>query len=477
MPTKAEEQQSLEQKVHTSFSIEVPSERVSGEVPLNVQATDKNIAYVLWKIGNIARKAFPPSFRLTVPVGTLPQQLPIQAVAYDKSNKVLYRDKALLNPGARATVFDIVSPKHGEYLSGTVPVRVRASSADSVESIILTYNEQNTPMSKVSKDAYMAHVQVTENTPAFIGVEMKTSRKTYQKMVMLNTVGEVLDVEGIEQLVNVVDKEGGVVKGLTAKDFTVRDPDSKKTYDVTSAQLITDMPMTYIMVNDLSGSVPSKGNTQGYTLVDEEMSGADLHARVAEKFVETIMRKGDKVSVRGFAHFTRELLYSGDRDAVRDKLKQIASARFAGSVVYDAITDALYSAQGDEKRFAVILFTDGLDVDSETTEEQVLFYAKQLGVPIYSFSAITHLKDGQNNPVRTVVNDKFLKQLAQNSGGKHFTFSSTQQLDDAWEKMREDLQTKYLLAYSFSPKQTGQFHKIQIEAKEGMVKYTPVIFR
>jgi VWFA-related protein len=89
---------------------------------------------------------------------------------------------------------------------------------------------------------------------------------------------------------------------------------------------------------------------------------------------------------------------SSDRQRQR---KQINAARPRGGTAYlDATSEAINMVQSAKGRKAVLLLTDGVDINSEHTMDQVIQQARSAEVPVYTIGVG---EPGKNVPVSTVL--------------------------------------------------------------------------
>jgi VWFA-related protein len=150
--------------------------------------------------------------------------------------------------------------------------------------------------------------------------------------------------------------------------------------------------LTPVLALDISGSMAVSG----------KLKEARLAAR---SFLERLDERADA----GLILFDHELRLKVP--PVRDRARTVAhreelarrtdTARPGGGTAYlDAAQEALHMLRGVTGRKAVVLLTDGVDMNSTRTADEVIAAAKAAGVPIYTLGVG---EPGKNEPVTTVL--------------------------------------------------------------------------
>lgn len=249
-----------------------------------------------------------------------------------------------------------------------------------------------------------------------------------------------LDVKLVNVFVNVTDKNGAIVGGLSREDFKITEDGRAQQIAVFERQ--SELPLNLTLAIDTSGSVRKD-------LQDE--------AGAARKFAHTILRTQDQMSVLQFATDVREI------SPFTNKLSQID--RGLGQLRSDYAT-ALYDAVylGAEKlgkrdgRKVLILVSDGGDTAQNTTYAQALEQALRNEVMIYCLIDVPI----EASAGRDLGGEHALITLAEQTGGKSF-YVSDGGLDKAYSRVSEDLRTQYLLGYYPKNQEPGKsFHRVEV---------------
>jgi VWFA-related protein len=128
-----------------------------------------------------------------------------------------------------------------------------------------------------------------------------------------------------------------------------------------------------------------------------------------------------------------------------------------GTALWDSLVYALHYFQGVPGRRALLVFSDGADRGSRFRFDEALAYAQHAGVAIYAVS-FGHAASGMLEGRRR------LARLAEATGGKAFTLTSVDELDDTYDGIEEDLRSQYLLVYQSDGEGPG-FRAVEVKVK------------
>jgi Ca-activated chloride channel family protein len=122
---------------------------------------------------------------------------------------------------------------------------------------------------------------------------------------------------------------------------------------------------------------------------------------------------------------------------------------------------AATAADSDEiRRQAIVVLSDGEDTSSLVEFEEVLELAKRSNTVIYSIGL-------RSDEVRTRRGfreaDFVLRQLAQETGGRHFFPDTVDELPEIYQRISDELSSQYTLGYaSKNPLRDGQWRRIVV---------------
>jgi Ca-activated chloride channel family protein len=249
-----------------------------------------------------------------------------------------------------------------------------------------------------------------------------------------------IDTKLVSVFVNVTDRNGAIVGGLTRDDFSVTEDGRPQQIAVFERQ--SELPLNLTLAIDTSGSVRKD-------LTEE--------ADAARRFVHAILRPQDQMSVLQFATEVSELSSFTNKEAVIDR----SLARLHGDYA-TALYDTIYL--GSERlgpkhgRKVLIVVSDGDDTAKSTTYAQALEQALRNEVMIYSIIDVPI----EASAGRDLGGEHALITLAEQTGGKSF-YVSGGGLDKAFAQVSDDLRTQYLLGYYPHHQEPGRnFHRLQV---------------
>lgn len=249
-----------------------------------------------------------------------------------------------------------------------------------------------------------------------------------------------VDVKLVSIFVNVADKNGALVGGLTQGDFAVYEDGRPQQIAVFERQ--SELPLNLTLAIDTSGSV------------HKDMSE---EAGAAKRFVRAILRPQDQMSVLQFATEVRELQSFTNKPALIDRALGELHSDFA-TALYDAICLGSEKLGGRPGRKVLVLITDGDDTAKNSTYAQALEAALRNEVMIYSIIDVPI----EASAGRDLGGEHALITLAEQTGGKYF-YVSAGGLDKAFAKVSDDLRTQYLIGYYPHHQVPGtNFHRLTV---------------
>jgi VWFA-related protein len=187
--------------------------------------------------------------------------------------------------------------------------------------------------------------------------------------------------------------DGGLVTNVDKSQIVIRE-DGKRVKDLEIYQPATTEPLTAVMAMDISGSM---GENDGLKMKQAQ--------RAAGIFLDKLPDKSD-LGLILFDHLMRVTAppaYKSDsvKDH-RDKLRgMIQEAKPLGGTAYlDAVVESLKLLHAAKGRKAVLLMTDGVDLNSVHSLQEVVDLAKKAGVPVYTIGVG---EPGKNEPVTNML--------------------------------------------------------------------------
>jgi Ca-activated chloride channel family protein len=241
-------------------------------------------------------------------------------------------------------------------------------------------------------------------------------------------------------LVNVnfsaTDRNGRLIPGLTAQDFTIEEDGKRQQVTLFSRE--RELPLTLALLVDTSPSVAP--------VFDEEK-------RTASAFLDSVIGKRDLALVIGFDRFAT--LVQDYTEDIPTLIRAVRDLRISGSgtslfdAVYLAATEKLAREAG---RKAIVVLSDGEDSTSEYDLGKALISAHRSDVVIYSIS-----NRGRPRTLRT---------LSEDTGGAFFEINRSGDYERIFQQISLELRTQYSLGYhSNNPAKDGKFRQIKIIPK------------
>lgn len=249
-----------------------------------------------------------------------------------------------------------------------------------------------------------------------------------------------VDVKLVNIFVNVTDKNGALVGGLTKDDFAVFEDNRPQQIALFERQ--SEVPLNLTLAIDTSGSVRKD--------LEEEASAA-------RHFAHDIVRTQDQMSVIEFATDVTELTpFTNNLSQIDHGLSGLRSD-FA-TALYDAICLGSEGLGKRKGRKVLVLVSDGDDTAKTSTYAQALEAALRNEVMIYSLIDVPI----EASAGRDLEGEHALITLAEQTGGKHF-YVGDGGLDKAFSKVSDDLRTQYLIGYYPQHQLPGtEFHRVVV---------------
>jgi Ca-activated chloride channel homolog len=285
--------------------------------------------------------------------------------------------------------------------------------------------------------------------------EQKKKEAPAQKKKNDDDITVRLDTTLVTVPVVAMDRAGKFVPGLTKEDFHIYEEGVEQ--EITFF-LSAEEPITVALMLDVSDSTESHL---------KEIKDAAI------AFVDQL-RPDDQVTVIAFDSGLRELaLNTSDRNTIHSAISSVRTG--GGTRLYDALdfmlTKRLNRVSG---RKAVILFTDGVDVDSRISMEKSLRTVEEAGVFIYSIHYKHPPDSNYTMPSGLGVGgvsfrgdrkmaDFYLRGIARSTGAGYYMAEGKNGMTKSFASIAEELRKRYDLGYyPTAPAKPGQTVKIKV---------------
>jgi VWFA-related protein len=253
-----------------------------------------------------------------------------------------------------------------------------------------------------------------------------------------------VEVEVVSVTAVVFDKAGKPVRGLGPKDVELLEDGVKQEVSYfREASSLSDsaerVPLSVVLVLDTSGSMSPNLHF---------LQEAVLSFVYKLEEVDTALVVSFNESVKGSAEFT------GDTDRLERFVEGLQA--WGGTSLYDAISYSLGRIKDQPGRKALIVFSDGGDNSSTTTEREAVDYARAVEATVYSI--------GFKSPGFGIGSPSgFLRKIAQETGGRYFSPDKVGELIKVFNEISEELKNHYLLAYTPKRPADGGWREIRLK--------------
>lgn len=251
-----------------------------------------------------------------------------------------------------------------------------------------------------------------------------------------------VEVEAVNVLVGIVtDKNGRFVTDLSAEEFEVFEDGVRQ--EVTNFGRETSLPLRIALLIDTSSSVRLH---------------LDFQKQAATNFLHSILRLQDQALLVEFD--TGVSLLHDFTNRPGTIAREIEKLRAGGGT---ALIDALYEVSREkmsesDARKTIVVVSDGRDLNSQRTLEDVLKMVHSSGVIVYAIGT-NRLSADQDKK-----GEKVLEELTEKTGGRVFFPYSVENLASAFDVIDEELRSQYSLTYVPTNKaRDGKFRKIRVK--------------
>ena len=258
-----------------------------------------------------------------------------------------------------------------------------------------------------------------------------------------------VDVKLVNVFVNVTDRNGAIVGGLSREDFNVMEDGRPQQIAIFERQ--SELPLNVTLAIDTSGSVHKD--------MAEE-------ADAAKRFAHALLvRPEDQMSLLQFATDVRLLTpFTNKLSQIDHGLGQLRGD-FA-TALYDAIVLGSDGLGRKDGRKVLVLVSDGGDTAKSSTYAEALESALRNEVMIYSIIDVPI----EASAGRDLGGEHALITLAEQTGGKSY-YVSEEGLAKAFAHVSDDLRTQYLIGYYPKNQEPGRsFHRLQITVPRAALK-------
>jgi VWFA-related protein len=252
-----------------------------------------------------------------------------------------------------------------------------------------------------------------------------------------------------------VEQRGRPVRGLQAADFEVLDNGVPQTItDLSYERLPIDLTIAF----DLSASVT------GYVL-DQ--------LRRAMRQLRSDLRADDRLKILTFNNRVRRIVDLTDSPAATDEA--FTRLQPAGSsAILDTLAVALAAPVSSDRRYLVVLFSDGQDTSSVNDVSVLLEVVRRTTPTVFAVLPSNLIRQTGAGlialpGVPAGVSLQAYSVLAGESGGRSFTIAPDQNLSQTFSEALGWFRSSYVLHFVPSGVERGGVHQLTVRVKRGNV--------
>jgi Ca-activated chloride channel homolog len=243
---------------------------------------------------------------------------------------------------------------------------------------------------------------------------------------------------------SVQDKTGRFVTGIGPSGFQLFEDDVPQTLDVVRPE---QLPATFTILIDTSQSMARR--------ID--------FVRDAASRMASYLREKDRIIVAPFAKKLQTITGpTDDRATVSDAIAAIRPG--GGTAILDSVEEAAKLIAQVEGRHAIILLTDGYDEHSTATLTDAISMVQQTGASMYvvGIGGVAGI---------SLKGERFLRQLAADTGGRAFFPSSEIELRQIHELVASEVTLRYVLTYMPNNQNVdGSWRRIAVKTVDPALK-------
>jgi len=264
------------------------------------------------------------------------------------------------------------------------------------------------------------------------------------------------EIDVVALSIVVTDGKQNFVEGLTADNFAVFEDGVRQDVSFFAAG---EVPLDLAILLDTSASMSDKIAT-----VQQAAIG----------FASTL-REQDRLIVVDIKDATQILSALGD-DHEAAKRAILSTVPRGGTALYNGLYLTLKEmskarrSNGDVRRQAIVVLSDGEDTSSLMTFDDVMAVAKEAGISIYTItlkSKWAMRQTGSNASRQFSQSDFAMKSFAQETGARSFFPTEITDLAGVYGLIAEELANQYALGYtSKNPKRDGAFRRLIVRVTD-----------
>src|SRR5690349_14293809 len=264
-----------------------------------------------------------------------------------------------------------------------------------------------------------------------------------------------INSELVQLHVRVIDRNNKPINNVPENAFHIFEDGVPQTIQTFTRE---EVPISYGLAVDTSGSLRSQLQSvidAGKTIINSNKSGD-------ETFLVRFISSDKIETVQDFTDNKEQLMDGLDSFYVEGGQTAIIDAVYLSA---EHVSEYKKGDEGDRRRRALIVITDGEDRNSFYKQEQLFARLREEDVQIFVIGFINEL-DKDAGLIRKSPREKavgLINRLATETGGRAFFPESIADLPQIANEIIRDLRTQYVIAYSPTNKtQDGSYRAIKV---------------
>ncbi|MGA2878385.1 MAG: VWA domain-containing protein [Bryobacteraceae bacterium] len=242
----------------------------------------------------------------------------------------------------------------------------------------------------------------------------------------------------------VLDRHDRPVRGLLRDDFRIFEDKAEQHIAYFSEE---ETPLSLAVIFDVSGSMDSKMAGMRSAL-DEVLKSANA---------------SDEFSLITFANRPEVAVgWSANPEEIQNRLLQVTA--HGETSLLDALAAGLtYLKKAKNARKALLIFSDGGDNHSRSTERGFTRTLEESGVQIFAVDSAEPLVLRTRSP-EEILGPGLLERLCDRAGGRYFRVESKREVAAAAQQISRELRSQYLIGYvPWNNSTDGRFHHVRLQ--------------
>jgi Ca-activated chloride channel homolog len=264
-----------------------------------------------------------------------------------------------------------------------------------------------------------------------------------------------INAELVQLHVRVIDRNNRPINNVPQGEFHVFEDGVAQKIETFTRE---EVPISYGLAVDTSGSLRS----QLQSVIDAGKTIINANKPGDETFLVRFISSDKIETVQDFTASKEQLLDGLDSFYVEGGQTAVIDAVYLSA---EHVSEYRKGNEGDRRRRALIVITDGEDRNSFYKQEQLFERLREEDVQIFVIGFVNEL-DKEAGLIRKSPRDKavnLIKKLATETGGRAFFPESLSELPQIANEIIRDLRTQYVIAYNPTNKeQDGTYRAIKV---------------